>query len=106
MPGSATAILNRLARRYDTFAQRNDCLALEKATDDEQRAKCHYLLAKCDRNEWYNRNYYNNPENEYKYDEQVYTNLKVFDGLSQYSQTKYYQEVLRECGYFRTYLKR
>ena len=28
-----------------------------------------------------------------------------FDSLKQYSDTRYYQEVLRECGYFRTYLK-
>jgi len=90
---------NSIARKYYS-------LALEKATDDEQRAKCHYLLAKCGRNEWYNRHYYNSRENEYKYNDRVYTDLKVFDGLSQYSQTKYYQEVLKECGYFSTYVKK
>lgn len=90
---------NSIAKKYYS-------LALEKAADDEQRAKCHYLIAKCGRNDWYNRNYYNSRENEYKYDDQVYTDLKVFDGLSQYSQTRYYQEVLKECGYFRTYLKK
>lgn len=90
---------NSIARKYYS-------LALEKATDNEQKAKCHYLLAKCERNNWYNRNYYNNRENEYKYDDHVYTDLKAFDGLSQYSQTQYYREVLKECGYFRIYVKK
>lgn len=76
------------------------------AVDHEQKSKCYYLLAKCDRNTRYNRNYYNNRENENKYDDPVYTDLKVFDGLSQYNQTRYYQEVLKECGYFRTYINK
>jgi hypothetical protein len=90
---------NSIAKKYYR-------LALEKAADDEQKAKCNYMIAKCDRNDWYNRHYYNNRENEYKYDDQVYMDWKVFDGLSQYSHTKYYQEVLKECGYFSTYVKR
>jgi len=81
-------------------------LALENATDDEQKAKCNYMIAKCGRNEWYNRNYYTNKENEYGYDNKILGDWKIFDGLSQYSHTKYYQEVLKECGYFNVYVKK
>lgn len=81
-------------------------LALENAADDEQKAKCNYMIAKCGRNEWYNRYYYNNRENEYGYDDKVYIDWKVFDPLNQYSHTKYYQEVLKECGYFSSYVKK
>ena len=81
-------------------------LALENAADDEQKAKCSYMLAKCARNEWYNRHYYTNKENEYGYDDKVYIDWKIFDPLNQYSHTKYYQEILKECGYFNTYIKK
>ncbi len=81
-------------------------LALENAADDEQKAKCNYMMAKCGRNEWYNRNYYTNKENEYSYDDKISGDWKIFDGLSQYSHTKYYQEVLKECGYFNAYVKK
>ncbi|NJO87678.1 MAG: hypothetical protein HC831_00970 [Chloroflexia bacterium] len=67
--------------------------ALEAATNDEQRAKCNYLLAKCERNE-----YYKNTGND---------DFLAWDGFkklkTKYSNTKYYKEVIKECGYFEKY---
>ncbi len=80
--------------------------AFEAATNDEQKAKCQYLLAKCERNEYYNGKIVF--ENNYwttKYDQ---IDFRAWDGFvtlnKQYSKTKFYQEVLAECGYFKTYL--
>lgn len=89
---------NSLAKKYYR-------LALTKAADDEQKAKCNYMIAKCDRNKWYNQHYYTNKKNIYRYDDQIYIDWKIFDGLNKYSHTKYYQEVLKECGYFDIYLR-
>ena len=80
-------------------------LALESANSDEQKAKCHYMLAKCERNEWYNNNIYTNAENEWG-DNKMIPLQKVteFKFLEQYSNTKFYQEAIDECGYFNKYV--
>lgn len=78
--------------------------ALKAATNDEQRAKCQYLLAKCERNDWYMQT----AANSYGYDHKGpdFLEWKGFAALRQYSSTQYYKEVLRECGYFNTYAKK
>lgn len=79
-------------------------IALQNATDNEQKAKCYYLIAKCQRNEWYNQTVYNNIENEFNYDESA-PDFIEWDGLKalkKYANTKYAQQVLKECGYFAT----
>jgi len=73
--------------------------ALQYAQSDEQRAKCEYFIAKCDRNEFYNFGWVNNGIDFLAWD--GFVNLK-----SKYSNTKFYNEVIRECGYFRTYLSK
>ena len=73
--------------------------ALQYAQSDEQRAKCEYFIAKCDRNEFYNFGWVNNEIDFLAWD--GFVNLK-----SKYSNTKFYNEVIRECGYFRTYLSK
>jgi hypothetical protein len=80
--------------------------ALQAATNNEQKARCTYLLAKCERNEWYNKHVYANKA--YSYDNDM-LNLKAmaqFKALQQYKDTKYYNEVIAECGYFRRYTGR
>lgn len=82
-------------------------MALEHATTKEQQAKCEYLLAKCERNEFYNQSYYFKNKDYYDiYDEQVnFLAWKGFQSLQRdYSDTKYYQEVIKECGYFNTFV--
>ncbi|HLZ85636.1 MAG TPA: hypothetical protein VKQ52_00295 [Puia sp.] len=79
-------------------------LALSAATTDEQRAKCQYLLARCQRNEWYNTIFA-----KYDYEFNNGPEFLAWDGfkaLKQYPNTNYYKEVLKECGYFCTYTQK
>ncbi|MCG9792090.1 hypothetical protein [Flavobacterium algicola] len=81
--------------------------ALSAATTDEQRAKCHYLLSKCERNDYYNLKY-KDAENYWdrRNDGINFLAWKGFNELySNYSDTKYYQEVITECGYFDSYVR-
>jgi hypothetical protein len=84
--------------------------AFEAAKTREQKAKCIYLLTKCERNEYYNKQY--NPskdswENQFEV-ERSPINFLAWNGFKElknkYSDTKYYQDVINECGYFKTYL--
>ena len=84
--------------------------ALGAAKTNEQKAKCQYLLAKCERNEYYNNQYSPSKdrwENQFAV-ETSKVNFLAWNGFrelkSNYSDTKYYQEVITECGYFRTYI--
>ncbi|MCE3260130.1 MAG: hypothetical protein K0S12_1771, partial [Bacteroidetes bacterium] len=73
-------------------------MALAAATTDEQKAKCTYMLAKCERNEWYNKTNGNAKTD--------FIAFKNFVELKKYAATKYYQEVIKECGYFRTFARK
>lgn len=79
-------------------------IALKAAADNEQKAKITYLLTKVERNNFYFDNYFSK-ENYWGYDQVM---VKKWSGYKQlkdnYSDTKYYQEVIKECGYFRKYL--
>jgi len=80
--------------------------ALSAAENKEQRAKVSYLMAKVDRNEFYRKSYLQNEE--YYWADPEQTMFKAWTGFrnlkNDYADTKYYQEVIRECGYFRSYL--
>ncbi|MEP6749106.1 MAG: hypothetical protein ABJB86_15340 [Bacteroidota bacterium] len=79
-------------------------LALKNTATDEQRAKCQYMLAKCERNQWYNVHVYNKTDG---YTEEKLVDYSALDGfkiLKQYAATQYYKDVIKECGYFRTYV--
>lgn len=81
-------------------------IALKSARDREQRAKITYMLAKVERNNFYYDRYFSQ-EDYWGYDPEKIM-VKKWDGFNSlktnYSDTKYYQEVINECGYFRTYL--
>lgn len=82
--------------------------ALQAAKTDEQKAKCHYMLAKCERNQWYNTTVYSDKENEWR-SENPKGDFKAWAGfktLKQFSNTQYYKDVIKECGYFRTYISK
>ncbi|HXB09911.1 MAG TPA: hypothetical protein VNW04_22460 [Puia sp.] len=81
-------------------------LALGAAQTDEQRAKCQYLLAKCQRNEWYNRNIFSKDDYSYSYNGPHFIAWDGFKALKQYPNTQYYKEVLKECGYFKAYIEK
>lgn len=82
-------------------------IALQAATNDEQRAKIAYLKAKIQRNEFYKQNYHNK---EYMYS--IWNNqvaFKSWDGFKElyekYQDTQYYNDVIHECGYFASYVE-
>jgi hypothetical protein len=84
--------------------------AFEAAITDEQKAKCQFMLAKCQRNEYYNQQY-DPKKNLWENDAAVQyaqVNFLAWNGFenlkNNYSKTKYYQEVITECGYFKTYV--
>jgi hypothetical protein len=82
-------------------------LALSVAKTDEQKAKCHFMLAKCERNVYYNDFFKSGRvcgDNGDKPD------FKAWDGFKalkqQYYNTQFYKEAIRECGYFKTYTRK
>lgn len=80
--------------------------AFEAASNKEQKAKCLYLISKCERNDYYN-NKYNDVNNywEIQDDKINFIAWNSFKALRKdYSDTKYYQDVIAECGYFNTYV--
>lgn len=80
--------------------------ALQYANNDEQRAKSAYLISKCERNEFYIQKFtditdtWRNDETEVDF--LAWNHFKILK--NKYSKTKYYQEVLAECGYFNTFV--
>lgn len=80
--------------------------AFEAASNKEQKAKCLYLISKCERNDYYNKKY--NDVNNYweiQDDKINFIAWNSFKALRKdYSDTKYYQDVIAECGYFNTYV--
>jgi hypothetical protein len=99
----------------DTYS-RGDCSiarlyyqkALAAAKTDEQKAKCHYMLAKCERNEYYSKKYENDTYQWTWGNDEDKINFLAWNGFKElknnYANTKFYQEVLQECGYFNTYV--
>ncbi|GAO41232.1 hypothetical protein FPE01S_01_02440 [Flavihumibacter petaseus NBRC 106054] len=77
------------------YAEKYYRLAMEAANTPEQKAQITFLLAKCERNRWFLQ------EKEPPVD---FIAWKGFRDLKEkYANTRYYQEVLRECGWFRTW---
>src|SRR5262249_8501625 len=68
--------------------------AFNLSTNKEFKTKAIFMAAKTEQNRYYNGG---RGANEHKY----------FGMLrSSYSDTQYYQEIIRECGFFRSYLGR
>lgn len=76
-------------------------IAFAAANTDEQKAKVSYLLLKIERNEHYIKLFKNPDYNSWDYALMPPTNFLV---LKAYKNTKYYADVIKECGYFRSYL--
>ena len=92
---------NELAKTYYNKA-------FEAAPGSEQKARCMYLLAKCERNEYYNQHIYNQPE-QWENQERAaeFISWNAFKRLKdEYSNTKYYKDVINECGYFNRYVNK
>jgi hypothetical protein len=90
-----------LATKYYT-------LGLNAAKTDEQKAKCHFMLAKCERNKYYDEKIFSNKESQYG-DHSSQPDFLAWNGfvsLKQYANTQFYKEAIRECGYFKTYTRK
>ena len=75
----------------------------------EQKAKCQYMIAKCERNDYYNKKYYslNLSTWDIQDDKSNFIAWQGFKNLkTSYSKTKYYKEIINECGYFKTYARK
>ena len=80
-------------------------IALNAAENDEQRAKATFMLAKIERNNYYSKNYMDLKSFNKMKSSKIFSDWSSFKSLKEnYSDTKYYQEVIKECGDFRTYL--
>lgn len=71
--------------------------AMDASSDPEFRAKCCFMAAKCEQNQYYISGSYNykNSIKSGKYFRQL---------QNDYPKTKYYQEVIKECGYFKKFI--
>ncbi|CAD0009586.1 hypothetical protein [Flavobacterium chungangense] len=79
--------------------------AFDAAATKEQKAKCIYMIAKCERNDYYNNKYKNVSWWERQDDKVNFIAWEGFKTLKKdYSDTKYYEDVIAECGYFNTYV--
>jgi hypothetical protein len=91
---------NKIAEKYYL-------MAANAAKTKEQKARCTFMASKCERNESYNRAY-NKPKNANSsyWDvniEPVFFG-KYFSVLkSQYEDTQFYEEAIKECGYLKSY---
>jgi len=80
-------------------------IAKKAAADNEQKAKMAYMLAKTQRNDFYYNKYFSTTTYWGYPDGPVIQKWQGFVDLkTSYSDTKYYRDVIAECGYFRKYL--
>lgn len=80
--------------------------ALSASSNREQMARCYYFIAKCERNDFYTRVHHSGNSSDYPYEGEVA--FLEWDGFKklryEFSGTRFYREVIQECGYFSTYL--
>ena len=71
--------------------------AMNSSSNKEFKAKCAFMAAKCAQNEFFVHRELNSPID--------FKSGSYFRMLKEsFSTTKYYKEVIKECGYFRTYI--
>jgi hypothetical protein len=76
-------------------AEKNYLLALSLSNNKEFKAKCVWMLAKCEHNAWL--------ENSWGEGSGDFEAGKYFKIMNTYKDAKYYKEVIAQCGYFCTY---
>ena len=72
-------------------------LAYDKSTDREFKTKCLFMAAKCEQN-----TFFEHKPDTYKGDFKAGIYFKKI--RDDFSDTKYYKEILKECGYFNTFI--
>lgn len=94
-----------------SMAQKYYSIAFDAAENDEQRAKATYLLAKCERNDFYNEHFtlgvcdsQEINHSNYGISIEPVTWSKFEELKNNYAHTKYYKDVINECGDFKKYV--
>ena len=72
--------------------------AMEASSNKEFKAKCCFMAAKCEQNQYFS-------SAEFNYDAAIQSGSWFKELRDNYSKTNYYQEIIHECGYFRMFLK-
>ncbi len=97
---------NAIAEKYYLLAKAN-------TTDPEKQAKMTFMAAKCENNKIYNQRYYLNEKGdpwEIEYSMEEHFRIpkgKYYEELkNNYANTNYVKEVIGECGYFKSYMKK
>lgn len=92
------------------IAEKYYLLARTYAKTKDQKTRCTFMAAKCERNEIYNTGYREQSAEHKYYWDFDFSDIpvgKYFAELkTQYFQTPYYQEILKECGYFKSYVNK
>lgn len=93
---SASVIGNGIGETYYNCekAELNYLIAMEHSKSKEFRAKCLWMAAKCEHNRWLESDYNQREKRDFVAGEYFKTMKELF------SDTKYYSEVINECGYF------
>ena len=82
--------------------------ALQVANNNEQKALCVYMMSKCERNTFYTERYYEDGFLRDSYNQD--TNYLAWNGFvklkNEYSHTSFYKQVIKECGYFKSYISK
>lgn len=71
--------------------------AMDLSSDNEFKAKCCFMAAKCEQNKFF-------ISKEFSFKAPVKSGKYFKLLLDNFSNTKYYQEIIHECGYFKMYL--
>jgi len=74
--------------------------ALSASNDKEFKAQCYFMAAKCEQNKKFTEGVL--PKDGIDFQAGKYFQLLK----NEYSNTKYYSEIIKECGYFKTYTKK
>lgn len=80
-------------------------LARNYAQTNEQKAKCTFMASKCEHNDYYNTVDVSYEWLPYEQATPAPTEKYFKELKNNYSNTQYYREVLKECGYFRDFVK-
>ena len=70
--------------------------AMEMSVDKEFKAQNGFMAAKCEQNAYYS-------SADYNYQRPVRSGIYFKQIQENFSKTNYYQEILKECGYFSMY---
>ncbi len=77
---------------------------ISESSDAELNARCLYMIAKCELNDFYNNGSNKALKVKVKYGIlklPEYESFKVLD--QKYADTKFYKMIIKECSYFRHY---